>query len=367
MVALSRAAHKANIDSELPDNITGLIDAADSRVNMKNGADSSKYPEDGQSLFQASSTGIINALNEIIPSINGGDPALFDISAGTYVIADSYTDPFNPVETVITFAGVTAQTIGNIATDSVTFLYLDNAGNVAQESTLQGGAYLRDHVGVGILSHVNNSTIDQVSTLTQSGLNNTLMGFADHSFCMGALNCRDGGRNKVSGNTGTLGIDKATGVWYFHGINVRNDMKNPNIIASAALVKPVLTIGWRVTDNVNGKLIQQDTIPAGVYDDGTAVLADALPLGVVSANNWLNNRLFIVVSANQVLVQIGQTTYGTQSDAIAAVGTEDFELIPALIGATPIATVTMRGGAADLSLAGDASVRQAIPPRATFQ
>lgn len=367
MVALTRAVHKANIDTDVLDNVTGLIDAADVRVNMKNGADSSKYPEDNPAVFMAGSTAIINPITDIIPSINGGDPALFDISAGVYVIADSFTDPLNPVETVITFPGVTAQTIVNLATDSETFLYLDNAGAVVQVTTQQGFDFLRDHVLVGILGHVNNATIDTVNSLTQSGLSNITMSFADHTFCIGAISCASGGQSKVSGNSGTLGLDKADGTWYAHAINARNDLKNPNIITQPALVQPSLGIGWRVTDNPEGKVILQNTIPAGVYDDGTAVFADALPQGTVNANDWVNHRLFIVVSTNQLLVQIGQVTYGMKSDAIANAGTEDFIQIPAFIGSTPLATITMRGAAADLSLSGDADIRQAIPPRATFQ
>lgn len=367
MVALTRAAHKAKIDIDMPDNITGLIDADDVRVNMKNGADSSKYPEDNPSVFAAGASAIIDPVNDIIPSINVGDNSLFDISAGKFVLSDSYTDPSNPVETIITFPGVTAQAVDSILTDGVTFLYLDSAGNVVQDPLLQKGEFLRDHVTVGFLIHSNNVIINQVDSLNVTALNNSLMGFADLSACMGAINCSTGAQNRISGNGGTLGLDKGSGEWYFHGINVRNDLKNPNIFSSIALVKPVLFIGWRVTDSADGKIIGQDTIPAGVYDDNTAVLADALPQGTVGVNVWLNNRVFLSVSSNQIAVQIGQETYGSQSAAIAGLKNEIFEVIPPYRGLPPLATVTMRGGSVDLTLIADADIRQAIPPRATFQ
>ncbi len=335
---------------------------ADRFVHL-NPTSSSLHP----SLFQAGATGIIDPVNDIIITINAGDSSLFDISPGKVVFSDSYTDPSNPVEILVNFPGVTAQTVDDIATTSVTFLHLDIAGNVIQESTLRSGAFLRDHVAIGFVVHLDNVNINQATGLTETALANSLMTLTDFSSCMGAINCGVGDRNRVTGNSGTLGLDKGTGEWFFHAINARIDLKNPNIRTTIALVKPVLFIGWTVTDSVEGKIIGQDTIPAGVYDDGTAVLADALPQGIVGSNVWLNNRVFLAVSSNQLIVQIGQATYNSQAEAIAAMTTETFEILPAFLSTPPLATVTMRGGAIDLTLATDASIRQAIPPRATFQ
>ncbi|MCK5605242.1 hypothetical protein KAR91_25345 [Candidatus Pacearchaeota archaeon] len=368
MTAETRADLKSNMDTEIADNTTGDISAQDVRDNMKDAADSAVFPEDIPSLLGAGLTGIIDPINDIIPSVNGGDPALFDVSGGDVIFSDSYTDPATPTETRFSFIAVTAQTVTNIATDSATFLYISKAtGLIVQESELQSFDYLRDHVGVGILQHADNVTITNVSGFTPSTIANALMALADYSSCVGAVNCISGGQNVVSGNSGTLSLDKAQGCWYYFGINVRTSLKSPSVIDSAALVAPTLLIGWRVTDNPEGKLIAQTTVPAGVYDDDTAVLADALPQGTVANNDWVNHRVFHVTDSDQLVVQIGQQTYGSDSAAIAGLPTEVFEILPVLGGTTPIATLTMRGAATDLSISGDASIRQAIPPRATFQ
>ena len=74
-----------------------------------------------------------------------------------------------------------------------------------------------------------------------------------------------------------------------------------------------------------------------------------------------------MTDSNQLAVQIGQVEYGNLDIARKSAAGEVFEIIPVLSGATPIATLSMRGGAADLSSILDAEIRQAIPPRATFR
>ena len=62
--------------------------------------------------------------------------------------------------------------------------------------------------------------------------------------------CAVSGQIVVSGNSGTLGLDKSTGCWNYDSINLRNDPKNPNIINHIALVKPNMFIGWTTTESM---------------------------------------------------------------------------------------------------------------------
>ena len=71
MTAETRADLKSNMDTEIADNTTGDISAQDVRDNMKDAADSAVFPEDIPSLLGAGLTGIIDPINDIIPSVNG--------------------------------------------------------------------------------------------------------------------------------------------------------------------------------------------------------------------------------------------------------------------------------------------------------
>ena len=367
MTAKTRTDLKSKIDIDIADNTSGDIGAADVRENMKDSADSAVFPEDIPALLLGAQTGLLNPENEVKVSVNAGDPARFDISPGFPLFSDSYTDPSNPTETRVQFSGATNVGVTNIATSSATFLYIDSSGNIVQKTDPQDSEFLRDHVGIGILEHADNLTITNVSDFTPVAMPNSLMSFVDYSLAVGAINCASGDQNVVSGQLGGLGLNKSQGCWYYHAINVRNNAKSPNIIDSPALVTPTLLIGWRTNDNPNGKFIEQTTIPVNVYDDGSAVFSDSLPQGLLNNNNWANHRIFHVTDSNQLAVQIGQVEYGNLDIARKSAAGEVFEIIPVLSGATPIATLSMRGGAADLSSILDAEIRQAIPPRATFR
>ncbi len=312
-------------------------------------------------------TGLLDPVNDAIVTVNGGDSSLFDLSSGVAQFSDSFTNMDNPTSVEVSFNSFSAQTLTNLATNSVTFLYLNGAGSLIQSTTLKTGEDLRDFVGLAIIEHSDNTIINNISGFTPVSLNNPIMSLADLSGAMGAINAASGGQNVISGNSGTLSLDKAQGEWYYHSINSRNSNKIQNIIQSGALVAPSMLIGWTVTDASAGKFVNSTTITAGLYDDGTAVQADALPQGTMTNNQWLNMRVFYVVDSHQLAVQYGQVLYGSSAAAVNAVPTEVFTVIPALAGTTPIATITMRGAATDLSDSGDASIRQAIPPRAVFQ
>ncbi|PHS61013.1 MAG: hypothetical protein COB09_18880 [Thalassobium sp.] len=363
----TRADMQTQINTDLPDNISGQVSVQDVREIDINMSDSAVFPEDLNSYTSVLPTGMIDPQNTSIPTIDGGDASLFDITSGAHMFTNAYTTPTDATTSVVSCGAFDDVSVTNITTDSASFIYIDSSCVLTQATSLQSGAFLRDHVGVAILTHPNNTTITGISGFTPVSIANALMSLADMSFCQGAINCATKGQNVITGNSGTLSLDKAEGDFYLHGVNARNDNKDPNMIASSALVAPVMFIGWTVTDNVEGKLIAQTTIPAGVFDDGTAVFADALPQGSLTTNQYVNNRVFMVVDSNQIAVQIGPESYNSEAGAILGIISETFVVLPVLSGTTPLATVTMRGAASDLSDPSDANIRQAIPPRATFQ
>jgi hypothetical protein len=312
-------------------------------------------------------TGLVDHVNHGRVTVNALDAVKFDVSAGTAVFSDAYTDASRATSVELEFGPFTAQTLTNISTYSVTFLYLNSSGELVQETSLQFDGYLRDHIGLGIIEHPGGTVISNISNFTPVSLSNTLMSFADLTFSIGAINSPYDGQNIVSGHTASLSIDKSAGVWYYHGINADRNLKSQNLIDSGVLSAPTLLVGWRTTDNANGKYVNRTTIPAGIYDNNTTLFSAPLPVGVVTTNNWVNHRIFYVVDSHQLAVQIGQVTYNSLANAILGMATEVFVPLVVFAGTTPIATVSMRGGAADLADPGDANFRQAIPPRATFQ
>ncbi len=306
------------------------------------------------------STAIIDPENDIVPSANV-DPTLFDVSAGRASFIDSTTTPGSPpVRKFVDFPGQTGITPSFAAGGApVSFIYMDDTAALIQKATIQFGSFLRNHVGVGIISHEGSTTITNISGFTPVYVQNVANVLADLTFGLGAINCAPN-CNLISGSTGTLKLNKTEGEWYFFSISARTDVANANFITSAALTEPSLLVAWQSTDEPNGHIEVLAAVPAGVYDDGTADSGDSLPQGVLQNNRWINTRVFHLTDSNRLLVQIGQVVYNQLADARASVRSEAFVELPLTQGTTPIATLTMRGGATDLDDLADATITQAL-------
>ena len=312
-------------------------------------------------------TGIIDPENTLIFTINSSDASKFDYTGGLIQFADAYTDPANPTITVVDIPPAIGVSATNIGSTSASFLYFDIDGNLTQDTLLRGNEFIRDHVVVTIFTHPA-SVITNSSNFTSVAVPNTAMSLSDLSFTVGNMSGVVGGQNKISGSSGLTKLDKKDGDFYYHAINVRTAGKSPNVIVSPEIIEQDLLVAWSTTDVEGGKFVFRAAgIEAGVFDDKTAVFADTKPNGVVAAADWVNNRVLFIVDSAQLTVQYGTTTYPTAVAAKLGLASEDFAVIPVLIRTVPIATVTMRGGATDLSNINDAEIRQAISAMATFQ
>jgi hypothetical protein len=315
-------------------------------------------------VFKAVYYGMTGLLSAGSGTLSAGDTSsTFDVASGIAVFSDQHTNPQQPTTRTIRFGPFEEVTPEFLTTSVASFIYLDSGGNLVQTTQLESGGFLRDHVALGIITHADLTNIDSISSNTQTAVPEVGMGVSDISSCIGPVNC---GGNIVTGVSAELKIDVSEGTWYFHGINFRNDLKDPSTIFTSALSAPSFFLGWRNVDNPLGTITITSAIPAGVYDDGTATSADTLPVGAVLNNSWVNNRVYKVVDSNQIAILFGQDVYNTKSAARDGIGSELFETLPAFQGLAPIATVTMRGGATDLADPADAEIRQAIHARATF-
>lgn len=313
-------------------------------------------------------TGIIDTANEIKLSINASDPSKFDHTGGKIQVSKNFDNPNVPSIDVLEVPARTGITVENIATTSGTFVYLNESGEVVQESSLQAGAFLRDNVGIGILQHGDNVTISDASSFTPVSLANNAMGFSDLSFAIGNASTTSSGGNMISGVSSSTKFQKADGSFYYHAINSRNSNKSPNIIQNPALNGDFMINAWSTTDVTEGKFVPSSVgITAGIYDDGTAVFADSEPQGTVPTNSWVNHRLLLVVDSNILAMQYGKNVYPTAAAARLGIATENFDIVPVFDAIVALGVMTMRGGCTDTTDSDDAIFTQAIPVRADYR
>ena len=170
------------------------------------------------------STGIIEGG---VISVNGGNPALFDVTAGSGVVVDP-TTPTNPTITFVSWTASTANSLTNLATEDDTQIGYNAAGSLQQFTPIrQSAAHAtrRDVITLGVLLHFSRTTIDDIINAPASYIQNDAALHADISTAIGAIT-RAG--NEYTNDGASLRIIKNEGETYVAGINFRNNPKNPN-------------------------------------------------------------------------------------------------------------------------------------------
>lgn len=308
------------------------------------------YPLDGLS----DSTSLADFAGCVI-SVNAGDNTKVDISSGLIKIVDNSNLSLPIIRTVV-FLGETALTL--TGTEGATFLYIDNTGSILQKNEIQIGLFLRSNVGIGIPVHSPGGTVNAVSNFTPVSPQSAGLAFADLSAALGAINNFTDKGNKITANGANLSLDKSSGSWYYASINSRIDVNNPNLIGSPALIATNQFFAWRITDGSGTDTDFTNVITAGVYDDGTAIDADNAPVGILRDFEWTNHWLFHLTDSNLLALQYGRAVFNNPIDALHNI-MEEFQVLTVLNSTTPIATITMRGGATRLDLETDAIITQA--------
>jgi len=283
-------------------------------------------------------------------NVNGVDDTMVDISATVGVILDYVTTPASPILTKIVYAGGTV-TISNLSAP-VTWLMLDNTATVVQQTTRPTNSQRRTHIQLGavvvqsggiiadqtlpvILPHPVNQTYDLMDALGNFNVNGNVLSAASTNLTLAK----------------TVGTVFARGFNHFAGAVLTND---PHISTTAAQ-NPV-SIRYATQTPASPAALVTNVDP-GNYDVGGTITA--VPGG---ANTSTIQRVYIIPLndvTEQIIIQYGQTTYGTLEEAIAAVDSETFVMNPSLQDAVLIGFIATKKGTTDLSNASDARVIRA--------
>ena len=286
-----------------------------------------------------SSTGTRNG-GEI--TINSGDNTLFDISSGSGIIVDNYTDPNDPTITNVVWDNITGNTVTNLTADTASFIFLNSSLNTVQFgiSNPPTEADYRDNIFLGIVGHANftnlinvfNIPIQIVSPINQ------------HQDLTSAIGPFSINGNRILNITGTLELEKTAGNSYFYGGNFHTDNKVPSNIT---------------TSNLSGSTL--------IYAKGTAVLGptssdidpnnyDPDGAGTITAipgiGAYVAHRIWHQPSQNLLVFQYGQEYYPNAATARDEFEFENFVVPPGLNEvAYLVAVIIAQDGDTDLDSA----------------
>jgi hypothetical protein len=274
-------------------------------------------------------TGLVDGGILTIGTGGAGVATTFSISDGYGYVLDTST-PGSPTLTKVSWTGKTDISVTNIATQLITFVCINSAGTVVQSASEWGPSEYRSCIIIGVVVHVNNTTVDAVNN-RQVPVNHLHSNVADLFEAVGFINLSG---NTLSGNPDvSLNIQKSAGVLFGHGINYANNVDDPNQLTLAARgtgAGDKSTFQYRLSDGTYGTggdapyaSLTNEAVHPTRYESATGVLS------TVSPNKWTVQRVYGFTS-NNIKVQYGTAEYATSSEAQAAISTEAFVTEPSI-------------------------------------
>ncbi len=284
----------------------------------------------------AASTGLLTGG---VVTVNGGNPANVDISAGTGIHVDD-TDPGNPIVTLVSFGPFTNETLPDIATTLFTPLAITSAGALIKVGGLSNTPTTRrSTIRLQTVEHRDLSTVTNILEGAQPAWN-LGQSLLDQALAVGPV---------LTGNTfapgdADLTIGKTAGTTSLPFINFRIDSSDPNVLANAALNPHSWVTSYQ--DGVGGFTFGalRSTSDVANYDDGSGTLAAVSP-----TNNYTIKRIYFFGQANESVITYGQAVYSSLDAAEAAIFSEAPTIDPVVQVGRFRSALIVRSNATDLS------------------
>lgn len=243
-------------------------------------------------------------------SINGVDNSKFDISAGVGIKVNGTLVP-------VTWSAFSAQTVTNLATAEVSYIYINETGAIVQQTTEPTPASRRNDIFLCRLVHPDNTTIVAAGNRPDISID---LGnqFGDLVRALGLIRVSGLGVSPAT----LLQFNTAAGTIFNIGSNFANNNEDPHYIDTAAKTPTSFTY----VTQASGSSAAATSIDPTQYDNAGVLTA----IGG-SPNSATIQRVFIFPSG-QIYVQYGQTVYPSLADALAGIGGSTFIPNPNILG-----------------------------------
>lgn len=286
-----------------------------------------------------------------------GTGSTISVSAGTGQIYGNTLVSSEIVTTVtnVSWSAFTNVSLNYLATKQFTYLYIDNFGALVQSNTVFSDSVFKNYIVIGIVIHLNNTTIDAVINAQ-----NVAYGDAHRLYelynSFGPMK-RSGLSLSASG--ATLKINRADGTVLLIGCNYTVDQFEPDISTLTSYLDVKFArvrangSGGFTFDSNSGSLYT--VVDPNNYDNGTGTLAS------VTAGYWTIQRFYLFPNVDDRLVNYyGIATYATLADALLALPNENFSESPFTArDAVFLGYLIVKQGVTDLSNSGNAKFLQA--------
>ena len=267
------------------------------------------------------------------------------VSPGSGIIADHNAttgSEVSPMIEYVTWNAIT-QSITNIATQQVTYLYIDNNGTLQQQSTRFTSQQYHDYIPLGAVGHFDYTQVSAFGGGVQTAYDqiSQISNFVD---AFGPLKMSGYG---LTGQIGSLRLSVGSGTSFIHGGFYQNNPEFPSQITTPSQATASLA---RI--NRSGSVIEFDTNAGNLYTvvdptkydrDGDGTLAN------VGSGNWSIQRVFSDPKTGVLYVYYGQARYTSLLNALQFLPTDPFTEGDTFDFTTFVGFLVLKGNASDIT------------------
>jgi len=249
----------------------------------------------------------------------------------------------------VTWNAIT-QSIVNIASQQVTYLYIDNNGVLQQQSTRFTSQQYHSYIPLGAVGHFDYTQVSAFGGGVQTAYDqiSQISNFVD---AFGPLKMSGYG---LTGQAGSLRLSVGSGTSFIHGGFYQNDPEFPSQITTPSQATASLARVQR-----SGSVIEFDTNAGNLYTvvdptkydrDGDGTLAN------VGNGNWSIQRVFSDPKTGVLYVYYGQARYTSLLNALQFLPTDPFTEGDTFDFTTFVGFLILKGNASDITDTADNSV-----------
>lgn len=276
------------------------------------------------------------------------------VSPGSGIIVEhnaTTSSEISPMVQYVTWNAIT-QSVANIATQQVTYIYIDQNGDLQQQSSRFTAQEYHNYIPLGAVGHFDYTQVSAFGGAVQTAYDqiSQTSNFID---AFGPLKVSGYG---LTGQANSLRLSVGTGTSFIHGGFYQNDPEFPSQATTpsqtTASLARVQRSGSSILFDTNGGNLYTTVDPTRYDRDGNGVLQN------VGSGNWSIQRVFSDPKTGVLYVYYGQARYTSLLNALQYLPTDPFTEGDTFDFTTFIGFLVLKGNASDIT---DTAANQIIP------
>jgi hypothetical protein len=270
-----------------------------------------------------------------------------------WIVKNTYSFATLPDVTNVYYSGGTNITITNLATADATFILINSASTLVQQTTFPTPQQRRENILLGKVVHPTRTSITSLNQTVDFDVS-PMAALRDLWTPLKLINQ---GVIVSYYSAGTMSIQTSAGALWGNGIGWTTNQQNPDSISISGTSPTTFQYRSRL-----GPITGSTGLPAAPTGNTTTIDSHHYDLNgsivAVGANNRATNQRIYLFPTGLIRIQYGQFSYSSMANAIAGIDTEIFvEYSNNRDNGILIGILTVREDATDLSLTTDAQFR----------